>query len=207
MVDCDIASRAGDRVASSLLAASTGYAEAMTAAYTETVIAGLDLWCAALSGFAGTAHTASSAVTKTAVPFGQSTEDWSGLPWLDPSRGETWNRAMVPLTPFDFFSAWASLVPLRGQATSWPVAMAMIDAGVPRSIAWPAAEANAAAVDATVAATAVAVEPFQKVFASAHGASGFAVQPFAKSGLAGLMLAWFTLPSANPALLFGGAFY
>ncbi len=174
MIDPEIVSRAADRMASSVCSAVAGYAEAVTAVYTETVIASLDLWCAALSGFAGTPHTGSSTMAKTAVPFGQSSEDWSGLPWLDPSRGETWNRALTPLTPFDFFSAWASIMPLRGQASSWPMAMAMIDAGVPRSIAWPTAEASAAAVDATIAATAAAVEPLQRLFASARSVSGFA---------------------------------
>lgn len=62
------------------------------------------------------------------------------------------DRSQADPTPF-----WATLTPLPGWWTmlptrhptvTWPMAYGMTVAGVPRAVAWPIAEANAAAMDA-----------------------------------------------------------
>ncbi|MDZ4843382.1 MAG: hypothetical protein SH859_14750 [Hyphomicrobium aestuarii] len=173
MFDPEMAGRAAHRATESAMAATTSYAEAMTAACSEMMMFGLDLWSAALSGFTGDPVPPARHAKPTAS-FGQSHEDWAGLPWLDPNKVSCWMRMASPISPLDFLNGWGSGVPLRGTPASWPGAMSMIDAGIPRSVAWPAAEANAAALDAAAAA----VEPMRKVFATAHGDSGFASSPF-----------------------------
>lgn len=195
MFDPEMASRAAQRATESALAASTSYAEALTAACSEMMMFGVDLWSAALSGFADEALPPARH-TKPAALFGQSPEDWAGLPWLDHEKLSCWTRMTNFLTPLDLLNAWGSSMPLRGSPASWPGAMSMIDAGVPRSVAWPAAEANAAALDAATAA----VEPMRKVFASAHGESGYATAPFVPAlVLPCLMFAFGSMPALGAA--------
>lgn len=177
-----------DRFNAGLAAASAGYADAATAAYAEMMTFGLDMWCAALSGFvepnSADAARASERLTRKPEPaFGLSRDDWCGLPWLDPQRVEIWSRLMFPADPADAYTAFASLTPLRGRSAAWPVAKSMIDAGVPRSIAWPAAEANAAALDATDAA----VAPLRKAFGKLPSPVGFAASAMPHPSLAFVM--------------------
>jgi hypothetical protein len=67
--------------------------------------------------------------------------------------------------------AWWGLFPLEGTPSSWPMAYAMMTAGVPRSVAMPAAEANVAAMDAADAAK----TSIDRAFASYRSDSGFAM--------------------------------
>ncbi|MDX2259619.1 MAG: hypothetical protein NW205_11980 [Hyphomicrobiaceae bacterium] len=62
-------------------------------------------------------------------------------------------------------------------AQCWPMAAGMIAVGVPRTVAWPAAEANAAVMDAFKVAVAPATVPFRRT-------SGRGVGPAAKPFLA-----------------------
>lgn len=142
-----------DRINSHMVAASQGYATAAMAAYLEMMTLGLDMWSAALTGFLEPG-AALRPIREPEPAFGLSADDWCGLPWLDPGRVEDWTRLMSSPTPADAFAAFAGLAPLRGSYAAWPAAKSMIDAGVPRSVAWPAAEANAAALHASVAAAA-----------------------------------------------------
>lgn len=163
------------RFADSMAAATVGYANATTAAYAEMMSMGMDMWLAALSGFVGAEHAPTNSYPARREPaFGHSMDDWCGVMWLDPGRVDDWNWLFSAGTPAGAFAAFAGIVPLRGSCTSWPVAKTMIDAGVPRSVAWPAAEANAHAI----AATEAAVAPIQRALISSNGPMGYAMQAF-----------------------------
>lgn len=73
-----------------------------------------------------------------------------------------------PPSPF----AWWAWMPQSAVPVTWPWAYGMIQSGVPASIAWPIAEANAALFDAA----AKTVEAAKPAFPYAHSGSGFAVQ-------------------------------
>jgi hypothetical protein len=153
------------RIADGMAAATLGYADATAAAYTQMLQFGFAMWGMALTGAAPAdgRQPAQPVAMKVEPAFGHALDDWCGLPWLDTGRVTRWHHLMAEATPADAFMAWAGVVPLRGACTSWPVAKTMIDAGVPRAIAWPAAEANAAALDATLAAFA----PIRRALTSA----------------------------------------
>jgi hypothetical protein len=57
---------------------------------------------------------------------------------------------------------WLQMMPLRGVPTAWPFAYWLIAAGVPKDVAWPTAEGNAAMLEASTLATA----EFQTAFAA-----------------------------------------
>lgn len=69
------------------------------------------------------------------------------------------------------FAAWFNMFPYAAPSAAWPMAFMMMASGVPRSVAWPTAEANVAAMDAADAA-AVSV---REAFASYRSDSGYAV--------------------------------
>jgi len=69
-------------------------------------------------------------------------------------------------------TAWLSMFPFAKQSAAWPMAVVMMSSGVPHAVAWPAAEANVAALDAAEAAR----QSFKQTFAS-HQAGGNAWPP------------------------------
>jgi hypothetical protein len=115
----------------------------------------------------------------------------------------------IPMTPFDFFqmsnpwsgaafapiAAWWGLAPFQTNPMSWPMAHAMMTAGVPRAVALPAAEANVAVMDAANAASASVTQ----VFSSYRSEGGFAMSPQVVSPRNNLMLA-FLAPFGAAAL-------
>ena len=165
-------------IAQSCAEAASGYAAAATAAYTEMASHALDFWCTALSGLGETSaredednsgQPASSA-GKAEPPFGMSAVDWSPMSWFDPRRFESLWKLDFLTPPGHAMLAMANAVPLRGTSASWGMAKVMIDSGVPRSVAWPAAEANAAALNAAD----VASNGLRSVVAHFHTDSGYA---------------------------------
>lgn len=50
--------------------------------------------------------------------------------------------------PSNPMAAWLAMFPFSGQVPAWPMAFVMMQSGVPRSVAWPTAEANVAVLDA-----------------------------------------------------------
>lgn len=152
-------------------AAAFGYARAAQAAYAAFVEQAIDFWAAqsrSLNGestaaerphFQSGPHPFRAAYTPqreepSPVPdFVRMTEAWAASPMLAPVR------------------AWWSLFPLQGNPASWPMAHALMTAGVPRSVALPTAEANMAAMDAAQAATA----SVDRAFSAYRSEGGFAV--------------------------------
>ena len=122
--------------------------------------------------------------------------DWCAFPWLDPRRFEAMLGMDTQTPPLVAMMAFANTVPLRGSSTSWPFAQVMIESGVPRAVAWPAAEANAAALGAAD----IASNGMRRVIANYHTESGFAsVIQSATPSLAGVMAAMGL--SASPGLV------
>ena len=167
--------------------AAAGYATAATAAYTDLAAQALDFWCTALSGL--TEPEAKRAVEPGAKsspkadarpmipaereqepPFGMALADWCPFPWLDPRRYEAMFQLDIQTPPALAMFALANTMPLRGSSKSWPFAQVMIESGVPRAVAWPAAEANAAALEAADEAS----NGLRQVIASYHTENGFA---------------------------------
>jgi hypothetical protein len=172
------------RFARSYTTAAFGYARAASAAYAALANQTLDFWAsrstAARSDRSDTLSFVSgprpyrSAYTPTeretpspAADFMRITQAWAASPMFAPIR------------------AWWSLFPLEGNPASWPMAHAMMTAGVPRSVALPAAEANLAAMDAAQVATA----SVDRAFSAYRSDSGFAVsQIVAPKALYGAMM-------------------
>jgi hypothetical protein len=168
-------SYAQERFVGGCTAAAAGYAAAVTAAYTELAMRGLDFWTTAFSGLTEEPATGSEpppvSPPEMEPPFGMSLQDWAPFPWLDPRRIHAMFSFDLTTPPIVAMMAAANTVPLRGPSQSWPVAQLMIDSGVPRSVAWPAAEASAAALEAADVVT----NGFRTILASYHSDSGYAV--------------------------------
>jgi hypothetical protein len=81
------------------------------------------------------------------------------------------------------FSAWLGMFPAAAAAppAAWPMAFMMMASGVPRSVAWPTAEANIAVMDAAEVASA----SVQQAFASYRSDGGHAVsrQPWPSANI------------------------
>jgi hypothetical protein len=94
-------------------------------------------------------------------PFAWATPQRQSAPAIDPFAGA--NAA---------FSAWLDMFSYAAAPpAAWPMAFMLIASGVPRSVAWPTAEANVAVMDAADAA-AVSV---QRVMSSYRSDGGHAV--------------------------------
>jgi hypothetical protein len=77
-------------------------------------------------------------------------------------------RPLAPAT--NPMAAWLTTMPFASAPASWPMAFMMMSSGVPHTVAWPTAEANAAVLDAADAAT----QSIKKVFASYQSEGGHA---------------------------------
>lgn len=120
-------------------------------------------------------------------------------PWAQrPATAPQLNAMSMAFMPFAFW--WGTA--MRGPTFAWPMAYSMIAHGVPDSVAWPTAEANAAVLDAT----AVLAEQAQQTFASYQSAGGFAMAHVwapktltAFAALAPLAAIW-PVPGTQPSL-------
>jgi hypothetical protein len=177
------------RFAKSCTTAAFGYARATQAAYATLADQALDFWSSAAQAYTAGATTKSddlrletgprpyrSAVSSAHVvpstpnDFIRMTTDWANSPMFAPAR------------------AWLGLFPLQGNPASWPMAYAMMSAGVPRAVALPTAEANIAAMDAAQ----LAQQSISKTFSSYRSDSGHAVSPMGSAHA--LMSAMFPAP-------------
>jgi len=151
--------------------AATGYMAAATAAYTELASCALDFWCTALSGLAEEETKPEPRACPVAEPaFGMAIADWNPLMWFDPRRFDALWRLDFMTPPATAMLAVANTaLPLRGTSASWPMAKVMIDSGIPRSVAWPTAEANAAALSAAD----TAANGLRRVLAKFHNDNSF----------------------------------
>lgn len=156
--------------------AGIGYANATLAAYAAWSEQVFGLCAAATRKLHETESTAADTWFKPPTRQPRSTY------FAGACAGTTW-----PMTPFDWMrvggwsatpdrnpmvacmSWWNPFVP-QPSPMVWPMAAMMMSAGVPQTVAWPVAEANAAALDAAEIATKALAE----TYASHHSASGHA---------------------------------
>lgn len=181
------------RFAKSYANAAFGYARAASAAYAALANQTLDFWGQAARSVAPDADNDSaprlqlvtgprpyrSAVTEPRIPaappipdFVRLSNAWAASPMFAPVR------------------AWWGMFPLEGSPASWPMAYAMMTAGVPRAVALPTAEANVAALDAADAAS----QSIDRAFSAYRSDSGYAVSQVItpKAWLGAMFLAPFT---------------
>ena len=178
------------RFARSCTTAAFGYARAASAAYAALANQTLDFWAQAAGSARQHDDDRSSALGFMTGPrpyrsafAAPSTE--MAMP-LDLVRI---SNAWVASPMFAPIRAWWNLFPLQGNPASWPMAYAMMTAGVPRAVALPAAEANVAAMDAAEAAS----SSIDHMLSSYRSESGFAVAQVVVSSKA-LMSAMFLAP-------------
>jgi hypothetical protein len=180
------------RFAKSCTTAAFGYARAASAAYAALADQALDFW-----------STAAKAYNAREPADGRDLRLVTGP---RPYRSAVSSAHVVPSTPNEFFElsinwanspmfaparAWWGMFPLQGNPASWPMAYAMMTAGVPRAVAMPTAEANIAAMDAAQLATQSIDRAF---FPSYRSEGGYAVSPMGPAQ--SLMTAMFPAPLA-----------
>jgi len=185
-----------ERFARSCTTAAFGYARAASAAYAVLAHQALDFWANAAKGraeaddrpdtgpyllsgprpFRSAVTTESSEDATPMAHFIRASQAWAASPMFAPMR------------------AWWGMFPLEGNPASWPMAYAMMTAGVPRNVALPTAEANVAAMDAAEAASA----SVNHVLSTYRSESGFAVSQVvsAKTLIGAMFLAPVTLTFA-----------
>lgn len=170
--------RLQERFARRCTDAAFGYTAATTAAYAAFADQVFDFWAGALQP------------QRREPSLPQVDWGWPMLPMAAPvPRRE---MTSVPFLPFAWaapqarpgmpldqafagahaaFSAWFGMFSYAMPSPAWPMACMMMASGVPRSVAWPTAEANIAVMDAAEAAT----TSVQQVLASYRTDGGHAV--------------------------------
>lgn len=148
---------ASTRIATSTANAATGYATAAVAAYVDLASQMFGCWANAVDTMMGTA-----------------TEPKSWYRHPDQNRGFTpalawpwtgWTAAALPGSnggAFNPMAMWFKAWPLQGNPAAWPMAFALMGFGVSRSVAYPLAEANTAALDAMATAGSAVEQTFAR---------------------------------------------
>ncbi len=170
--------------------ASFGYAKTWLAMYAEASNGALEFW----SDVARTAAEPEAAVADSADVWYQPPRPprsayRTSQPSADVNPMTAWFAAFAPpaqpqASPmdavFDPIIAFWNMMPMSATPASWPMAYGMMASGVPRTVAWPAAEANTAALDAMNTAANAMGTPFS----SYHSVGGYAsAQVFAPANL------------------------
>jgi len=151
------------RFARSCTDAAFGYTAATIAAYADLTSQVLNFWADALQPAGddktpGTKEQAGfSFVRQGTMPTPFSPFDWMNDPrWLPPTANSAIGNALS--SPF---AAWFGMLPVAASPAVWPMAVMLMSAGVPRSVAWPTAEANVAVMDAADAAAVSVKQVFE----------------------------------------------
>lgn len=146
------------RIAASSVEAATGYATAAVAAYVDLTGQMLGMWAQAVDTMMGGAAQPKSWYRHpdqpragAAAPF----NPFAFAPWTLAAAGSGQSfgsTGAASLPAFNPFAVWMNAWPLQGNPVAWPMAFAMMGMGVSRSVAYPLAQANMAAMDAVKAA-------------------------------------------------------
>lgn len=154
------------RYVQSCTEAAFGYFAAANSAWMEAARRPLEVWSGALGAWSPKPEPKSW----YRHPDERSAAQVPVLPWISVWSGQNspfaWFGAPVAAMPSamawpfgwpaQFFQPWLAMMSSPRAATAWPMAFMMMSIGIPQSVARPAAEANAAAMDATrIAANAV----------------------------------------------------
>lgn len=131
--------------------AAFGYATAATAAYAVFADQVLSFWADALQPSDRRGPQQPAFAWSWPVPAPQPAPPvWNPFAWATP-------QSFAP-SPYSFagsgatanpFAAWFGMFPFAAaNPAAWPMACMFMASGVPRSVAWPTAEANVAAMEA-----------------------------------------------------------
>lgn len=180
--DCELS----QRFARSYATAAFGYARAASAAYAALANHTLDFWAqAARSGQAEDRPVTAPYLLSGPRPFRSAVTATPAEPVTPVATMMRTTQAWAMSPIFAPMRAWWGMFPLEGTPASWPMAYAMMTAGVPRAVAVPTAEANVAAMEAAD----VAKTSMDRVFSTYRSESGFAVsQVIAPKSLVSAML-------------------
>jgi len=153
--------------------AAFGYASAATAAYAAFADQVLGFWATALQPSDRRAPQQPAFAWSWPVPAPQPAPPmWNPFAWAIPPQ------SFAP-SPYAFtgssaaanpFAAWLGMFPFAAPSAAWPMACMFMASGMPRSVAWPTAEANVAAMEAVD----VARVSVRKAFASYRTDGGHA---------------------------------
>ncbi len=177
------------RFTQSCTTAAFGYARAATAAYAAFTTQALDFWAQSAKGLERDDYKPSAPYLVTGPRTYRSAMTPAPMETAMPFDFFRFSNALTSSPMFAPVRAWWGLFPLEGDPKSWPMAYAMMTAGVPRAVALPAAEANMAAMDAAEAAS----TSIDRAFASYRTEGGFAVSPITASSKA-VLQAFFLAP-------------
>lgn len=135
--------------------AAFGYATAATAAYAAFADQVLSFWANALQPSNRHEPQQPALAWSWPVPAAPPAPPaWNPFAWALP-------QSFAP-SPYSLggssaaanpFAAWLGMFPYAAAPAAWPMAFMFMASGVPRSVAWPAAEANVAAMEAVDVAT------------------------------------------------------
>ncbi len=153
------------RFAMSSAEAAAGYATAAVAAYVDLTSQVMGFWANAFDSMLGNAEPRSwyrhPDASERSQAFGTIGLSW--VPMIAPNFASPSRAGAAGYTPmFDPFSLWMKAWPLQGNPAAWPMAFMMMGMGVSRSVAYPLAEANTAAMDAAEAAGRAVDETFSR---------------------------------------------
>jgi hypothetical protein len=166
--------RLQERFARHCTNAAFGYTAATTAAYAAFAGQVFDFWAGVLQPERPAAR-APQVSWGWPMPVAAPRQELPSLPFLPFAWGVPQGRGLPSPDPFAganaMFSAWLGMFPCAAPPAAWPMAFMMMASGVPRSVAWPTAEANIAVMDAAEVATA----SVHKVLSSYRTDGGHAV--------------------------------
>jgi hypothetical protein len=142
--------------------AAFGYATAATAAYAAFADQVLGFWASALKSADRAEPRAMSAAWGWPWPVAQpAAPTRMPFPWPIPQAFAPPVSSFGPTgAAANPFTAWLGMIPLAAAPAAWPMAWMFMASGVPSSVAWPAAEANVAAMEAADVATVTVRQAF-----------------------------------------------
>lgn len=191
------------RIARSSADAVAGYTTAALAAYADFATQALGLWAQTIDAMMPKpeprswyrhpdqpGHDAGLVQPFAWMGFAaQPAQAWGQI------YGQVWQHALgrpaslgtAGFPAFNPFELWMRAWPLQGNPAAWPMAFALIGAGVSRQVAYPMADANVAVIDAVSTATRATHEQFSRYRSDGGHATAQIIYQAEKS-MAALML-------------------
>lgn len=179
------AADASVKIAQKSAEAAAGYATAAFAAYADMASQTMNFWAQTVDAMtprpepeprswyrppADLARSAAPARSIAALSFFPLWQMFSAPVASQRASAPAMFGYTAPRSPFDLWQSWLSMWPLQGPPACWPMAFAMMGAGWSRDVAYPAAQANAAAMDAIT----TAADAMRTPFSSYRSESGYA---------------------------------
>lgn len=152
------------RIATSSAEAAAGYATAAVAAYVDFTSQVVGYWANAMDSMMGKAEPRSwyrhPDSLERSPPLAMTGFAW--MPFVPNFAAPGASGANVLAANFNPFNLWMKAWPLQGNPVAWPMAFMLMGMGMSRSVAYPLAEANTAAMDVVHTAVQAADETFSR---------------------------------------------